>query len=319
MTAARRGSYGDVTGEYFAARRGAGLAEGSHDLVWVTGPDAVSFLDGQLSQDLAAMKPGDVARSFLLEPRGKMRALLWVLRGDDRVGLIADQGIGPVAAEQLERFRFRVNAVIEQSAEAVSMLWGPAAVAVLAAAGLVASDGWSAAGDGLVASVAIGVSRFAVAGVPAGRLVAAGARPVGLIAETSVRIEAGEPVMGVDVDAATIPQETGLVPAAVSFTKGCFLGQELVARIDSRGHVNRLLRGVVIGDTVVPPVGAEVVSDEQVVGSLTSVGESLALRAPIALATVRRETGPGTAVEVRWPGGSARGEVRELPLDDFSG
>jgi folate-binding protein YgfZ len=317
MTGARPASHGDVTGEYLAARGGAGLAVGSHDLVWVTGGDAVSFLDGQLSQDVAAMAAGDVARSLLLEPRGKLRALLWVLRGDDRVGLVADAGVGGVVSEQLRRFRFRVDAEIAPDDRRIAVLWGSASKDVLAAADLAAEEGWTEADGVVVAAIGVGVPRFLVAG--AVDLEAAGARPIGALAETAVRIEAGEPVMGVDVDESTIPQETGLVPEAVSFTKGCYLGQELVARIDSRGRVNRHLRGVVVRDTVLPPSGAEIFVEADAVGRITSVGESLELRAPVALATVRREVEPGTEVEIRWPGGSATAEVRELPLDSFGG
>jgi len=315
VTRARPTSHGDVTGEYLAARGGAGLAIGSHDVVWVTGGDAVSFLDGQLSQDVAAMATGGVARSLLLEPRGKLRALLWVLRGEDRVGLVADAGVGIVVAEQLERFRFRIDAEITLDDRTIAVLWGPASVGVLAAAGLAAGEGWTEAGGILVAAFSLGVPRFLVAGEV--DLEAAGARPIGVLAETAVRIEAGEPVMGVDVDESTIPQETGLVPEAVSFTKGCYLGQELVARIDSRGRVNRHLRGLVVRETVLPPSGAEVFLNAEVVGLISSVGESLELRAPVALATVRREVEPGTEVEIRWAGGSATAEVRQLPLDDF--
>jgi folate-binding protein YgfZ len=308
-------SYGDTTGEYMAARRGAAVIAGSHEVLWVDGPDTIKFLDGQLSQDIAAMEPGQVARSLLLEPRGKLRALLWVLRGDDRVGLVADEGVGLSAVGHLEQFRFRVNAVISRDDRPVAVLWGPQSPEALTASGLPVPIGWQS-GDGVVvASIPVGVPRFLVLGA----VDLAMARPMGLIAATTVRIEAGEPVMGVDADESTIPQETGLVPTAVSFAKGCYLGQELVARIDSRGHVNRMLRGIVLRDTVVPPVGAEIVANGEVVGSLSSVGESLTLRAPVALGTVRREVEPGATVEVRWPGGSASAEVRELPLDDFSG
>lgn len=307
-------SYGDTTGEYFAARRGAAVVAASHDLIWVDGPDATRFLDGQLSQDLGAMGPGQVARAFLLEPRGKLRAILWVLMGSDRVGLVTDGGVGASTASLLERFRFRVDATISLDKRRVEVLWGPETPAVLLEAGLPVPDGWAVSADGVVvASIPAGVPRYLVVGgadLP-------GARRIGSIAATTVRIEAGEPVMGQDADEATIPQETGLVPVAVSFTKGCYVGQELVARIDSRGHVNRLLRGVVMRDTVVPPAGAEIVLGSDVVGTLSSVGESLTLRAPIALAMVRREVEPGTEVEVRWPGRGAAAEVRALPLDDF--
>jgi aminomethyltransferase len=223
--------------------------------------------------------------------------------------------VGPTAATLLERFRFRVDAAISLDDRPIVVLWGPETPAVLVRAGLPVPEGWAVAADGaVVASIPVGVPRFLVVG--GADLV--GARPIGSIAATTVRIEAGEPVMGEDATEATIPQETGLVPAAVSFTKGCYVGQELVARIDSRGHVNRLLRGIVLRATVVPPVGAEVFHGGDVVGALSSVGESLTLRAPIALGTIRREVEPGTEVEIRWPGRAASAEVRALPLDDFT-
>jgi folate-binding protein YgfZ len=136
----------------------------------------------------------------------------------------------------------------------------------------------------------------------------------GALAATAVRVEVGEPMMGRDVDESTIPQEAGPVDDAVDFTKGCYLGQELVARIDSRGHVNRRLCGVVVTTNVVPPEGAELMTGETAVGVLTSPAESLELRAPVALALVRREVDSDDPVVIRWSGGEAPGVVRELPL-----
>jgi len=124
--------------------------------------------------------------------------------------------------------------------------------------------------------------------------------------------------MGRDVDHRTIPQESGLVASAVSFTKGCYLGQELVARIDSRGHANRLLRGLVVETNVLPPPGSTVFAGERDVGEITSVGESLQLRAPVGLGLIRKEVEPGGRVDLRWEQGSVPARVEELPLDDFA-
>ncbi|MCB2222909.1 MAG: hypothetical protein KQH83_01945 [Actinobacteria bacterium] len=311
-------TFGDVTGEYLALRDGAGLVAAAHDVVRVAGPDAVSFLDGLLTQDVAG-PVGSVARAMLLEPRGKVAELLWMLRGDGEVLLAADPGRGPSLAGALERYRFRVEAAIEHGPPGVEV-WGPGAAGVLESAGLPAPDGWAGVDGATVAALPLGgLPRFLVAGGDAAALESAGARPAGTVAATTVRIEAGEPHTGVDVDGGVIPQETGLVPDAVSFTKGCFLGQELVARIDTRGRVNRHLRGVTLHDAVIPPEGAEVAAGGVEVGVVTSVGESLAMRAPVALGLLRREAEPGMAAHVRWTGGSAAATVRELPLDDFAG
>jgi folate-binding protein YgfZ len=308
-----RASFGDVTAEYRALRERAAVVTGSRECLWVRGPDAVAFLDGQLSQDIAGMASGSVSRSFLLEPRGKLLALLWVLRGDDAVGIITDAGRGRVTKEALERYRFRVAADIEDPRPIVE-LWGPDSAAVLARAALPVPTGWESAGSAVVASIPAGLPRFALDGVTERVLVDAGSVRAGGQAVTAVRIELGEPVMGVDVDESTIPQESGLVPESVSFTKGCYLGQELVARIDSRGRVNRHLRGLIVTTNVIPPEGAEIVAGDAVVGVVGSVGESLTVRAPVALGMVRREVEPGETVELVWEGGRTTAVVRELPL-----
>jgi folate-binding protein YgfZ len=312
-------SYGNVTAEYMALRDAAGLVADRREVVWARGPDAVSFLDGQLSQDIAGIAPGGVARSLLLEPRGKLRAVLWVLAGEGRIGLVADAGRGATVLEDLERFRFRVDVALEREASEILEVWGPAAERVLRSAGIEPPTGW-AESDGVVTArlPLVALPRFLVIGVDAETLVAAGASRAGVLATEAVRIEGGEPVAGTDVDETTIPQESGLVEESVSFTKGCFLGQELVARIDARGHVNRRLRGIVLAENVIPPPGSEIVFGDDTVGTLTSVAESLTLRAPIGLALVRREVEPGAEVTIRWGDVGAPGRIEELPLDDFA-
>lgn len=302
-------SHGDVTGEYLALRNEAGMMAGRHELVAVTGPDTIGFLDNLLSQDLSSAQPGDVRRSLLLAPQGKLRALLWALIGDDEVLLVTDFGVAAQVASDLARFKLRVDAEIGVLGDEVIDVVGPHAADALERAGLPVPEGWTRHPGGIVAGLPLGsLPRFVVTGAdPA-------ARPVGSLAMTTVRIEAGEPVFGVDVDDGTIPQETGLVADTVDFTKGCYLGQELVARIDSRGRVNRRLVGVTVSENVLPPVGAEVMAGGDVRGAVSSVGESLELRAPVALAMVRREVAGGDAVELRWEGGGTTGQVRDLPL-----
>jgi len=132
----------------------------------------------------------------------------------------------------------------------------------------------------------------------------------GAAAYDAWRIEHGIPVQPLDIDDKTIPQEAELERDAVSFTKGCFLGQELVCRIDSRGHVNRFLRRFEAIDGDWPVRGADVVAGDKVVGSLTSVAPA---ELPTgALGYVRREVEPPTTVALRWDGGraSARVETR---------
>jgi aminomethyltransferase len=130
-----------------------------------------------------------------------------------------------------------------------------------------------------------------------------------------VRIEAGIPAMGRELDESTIPAEAGLVDRTVSFTKGCYTGQELVARIDSRGgNVPRRLRGVVVGGGVDPPAGARLLSGEKDVGRLTSVAQSPTRPAALALAYVGRAVTPPADVTVAWDDESAPARVEALPL-----
>ncbi len=309
-------THGDVTAEYFMLRNEAGIVAGRHELVWAHGPDTITFLDSLLTQDLTGARPGDVMRSLLLEPRGKLRALLWVAVDDGACGLVTDAGYGAVVVDDLNRFKLRVDVELDPEAAPLLELWGPEYGTVLADAGLPVPSGWARDGEAFVMRADLGaLPRFFLAGVDAAAVPAA---PAGALAVDAVRIEAGEPRMGVDVDDRTIPQESGLVPATVSFTKGCYLGQELVARIDSRGHVNRHLRGVVLAANVLPPPGATLHAGGKEVGRVSSVGESLKLRAPAALALVRRELAPGDPVEVRWEGGAAPASIAALPLDDFT-
>lgn len=301
-----RASYGDVVAEHRAIREDVAVVQDTHDLVWVEGPGAADFLQGLVSQDVTSMVTGEVRRSFLLAPQGKLEALLWLLKGSDQVGVVTDGGLGERIAERLEYYRIRVKATVRPESRPVSTLWGPRASELAGVHGF-----WSDADGVLRAPIpTTSIDRVLVAGdlhlgvVPkAGRL-----------ATTAARVEAGEPVMGVDVDESTIPQETGLVPEAVSFDKGCFVGQELVARIDSRGHVNRHLRGLAVTRNVVPPEGAGVWSGDRQVGTITSVSESVFVGAPIGLSLIRREVEPGDEVEIRWDGGSTPAIVKSLPM-----
>lgn len=299
-------------------RTGAVVTEGVHEVVWVRGPDTVRFLDGLVSQDVAAMGEGTVAHSLLLAPTGKLRAphVLW--RGSDEVALVTGAGAGEIAAGDLRRFKIRVDVTVETEERTVVTLVGSGLGEVLSASGLVdPGDGWARSSDGAVGSVPYphgGLRRAVVVGVDAATLAAAGAETVERESLEGLRIELGEPVVGRDVGDSTIPQEMGSVEHAVSFTKGCYLGQELVARIDSRGHVNRHLRGIVFAPGDAPASGAQLVSGEAMVGELTSVAESRALGSPVGLALIRREVTPGSEIEARWAGGTAVGAVRELPL-----
>jgi folate-binding protein YgfZ len=143
----------------------------------------------------------------------------------------------------------------------------------------------------------------------------AGVADVGVDALEAVRIESGAPAMGHEITARTIPAELGIIDRAVSLTKGCFTGQELVARMDARGgQAPKQLRGIVVATNVIPPRGAQVEVGGRTVGTLTSVAESLERRAPVALASVSRDVEIPSEATVTWDGGAAPAGVEALPL-----
>jgi folate-binding protein YgfZ len=296
----------DLTQDYWALRKEAGAVWLPRDFLAVIGDDAESFLQGQLSQDIAAIPQDKSAWSFLLQPQGKVDALVRVKRTNDagQYWIDVDAGWGERVKERLERFKLRTKVeILPQPRFRCLALRGPQSHEMGERIQSMHLDGdW----PGLD-----GVDLFTHDFGP----MPDGLRVCDLHAYEAVRIEAGVPVMGREIDDKTIPAETGLVDRAVSFTKGCFTGQELVARIDSRGgNVPRHLRGVVVGTNVVPPVGAIIEADGKDVGALTSVAESLERRAPVALAYVRRAVDPPADVTIRWDGGSAPARVEELPL-----
>jgi folate-binding protein YgfZ len=248
------------------------------DLVIVRGPDATSFLQSLVSQDLDAIPVGESAPSLLLQPQGKLLVDFVALHAaDDDWRLVCEGGFGPVLAEGLNRFKIRVKVEIETPTVAGLAVRGGSAPAVPPGCDVVAVP-WN------------GGVAFDVVGPP-DVIAALGLAVVSADEYERARIEAGVPRLGVDVDESTIPQEAGLELDAVSFTKGCFVGQELVCRIDTRGHVNRHLRRLRARSGTLP-TGAEITFDGRPVGAVTSsVGD-------VALAMVRREVEAGTDVTV---------------------
>jgi tRNA-modifying protein YgfZ len=169
----------------------AWIAPEHPDVVWFSGADSLRFLNDIISQELGDMEPGQVRRSFLLEPQGKLRFLLWVVRDDDRIGLVTDPERGGELAEALGRYRIRVDVEIEEEAGEVWLVIGE-------------WEGYDVSWPGVERRLVIGE------------------RPQ--LGETgdearyeALRIRAGQPRWGVDVDDATIPHESGLVPSSVNF------------------------------------------------------------------------------------------------------
>lgn len=277
----------------------------ARDVVVVRGRDARSFLQSLVSQDLDPLGPGTGAHSLLLAPQGKLVADFRLLVIDDEeIWCDCEPGIGAVMRDALNRFKIRVQVDLARIDLQLVALRGSDTDTLLDAVGApvpprtpYANVAWADAGRSIRAAWP-GSGGVDLLGPSAAtdsleaRLEGAGAERFDF--ETA-RIEAGIVRQGVDVDDTTIAQEAGLEADAVSFTKGCFVGQELVCRIDSRGHVNRFVRRLELADGAPPPAaGTAVVVDGREVGRVTSAAPEAAL----ALAIVRREVEIGSAVEV---------------------
>jgi folate-binding protein YgfZ len=247
---------------YACLRESAGWRMLARDVVTVTGPDAATFLQGQLTQDVASLTPGCSVWSLILAPAGRVDALVRVWRVDaETFALDTDGGWGDAVAARLARFRLRTKADIAQVDWPVIGVRGPGAA------------------DAVGATPALDASWPGLAGVDfVGPDVSP---PLGIIevgpgAWEATRIEAGIPQMGSELTERTIPAEAGIVERTVSFTKGCFTGQELVARIDSRGSkVPRNLRGLRSAQPL--EVGAVLTDQGKEVCWVTSVARSPAL------------------------------------------
>jgi folate-binding protein YgfZ len=303
---------------YTALRESAGVHRLPRDVVSVSGPDAASYLQGQCSQDVLALQPGAGAEALLLSPQGKIDVYLRVTRvSDDRFVLDTDEGFGAATTQRLERFRLRTKVTIEPlDWECVGLRGPEAAERVIGAPELVLPVEW----EGLSGVDLLGPA-------PAGgwsTWVDDQAVPCDDAGWDAARIEAGVPVNGQEVVEGSIAAELGLVDRTVSFTKGCFTGQELVARLDARGsNVPWRLSGVVFDggpDDPRPQSGAPVFDLEgsRDVGRLTSVAWSPGLGCGVALVRLHRSVTPPTGVLLRWEDAdgsrSLEAEARPLPL-----
>jgi len=326
-------SYGDPRAEHRAVRAAVGVVDRSHyGVLEVTGADRVSFLDGMLSNDVKRLAPGQGCAAAFLDARGRVQALLAVLAVDDSHLLILPTGTAVKVQEALEKFHFAERLEIRDASEehAMFLLAGPGTPEVVerVAATRLPDAPWAHAettvagrrvrlvrGGGETGEIEawfLGGRKDGAALWPA--IVAAGARPVGLTAFDVLRVEAGTPWLGHDVDDSALLPEVPF-ESLVSPTKGCYIGQEVVVRIRDRGHVNRRLTGLTLDGDTVPRPGTTVCADGKEIGRVTSAVRSFALDRPIALAFVRRDhTTPGTAVTVTDDGHELVARVTALPF-----
>jgi tRNA-modifying protein YgfZ len=300
------------------AARSAVLAVPDPDLVamQVTGADRVSWLNGLLTCDLATAKTGDAVYGLAVAQKGRILTDLIVLLEPERTIVLVRRSAAASLAEAFERHLMMEDAELTPAFDDFSVvaLHGPRSAAVLArvlgagaSGGLVDLTGlggavvaWRKESDAAVREALR--TALAVEGGVSGDV--SGWR--------TLRLERAVPSFGADFDATTYPQEAGLETKAVSFSKGCYLGQEVVCMLQMRGHVKRKLVALVLDGDKAPSQGAHVFDNDgdTDVGQVTSADVSPTLGKPVALAMIKHALAvPGQMLAVE--GQSAR--VVELP------
>jgi folate-binding protein YgfZ len=319
--------------EYEAVRRAVGFLDRSDlGLLEVTGRDRAAFLHAMLSNDVKGLQPGQGCAAAFLDVHGKVQALLLVWALDDRILVLTPPGRAARTLEDFDRYLFSEKAYFRDATgeRAFLLLAGPAAPALAErlTGTAVPERPWSGVatrlegvdvrlvrGGGETGEPEVWIDAPAAEAARArAALEGAGAVRVGSEAWESLRIEAGTPRFGQDVDETVLLPE---IPFAhlVSYTKGCYIGQEVVVRIRDRGHVNRHLRGLLLEGDAVPAARAPVTAGDQPAGHVTSAAWSFGLGRPAALALIRRQHAePGTRLGVQAGDRAVAATVAALPF-----
>jgi folate-binding protein YgfZ len=298
-------NYGDPEKEYRAILEQAAMIDLTfRDTLELSGDDRTRFLNGQTTNDVASLAPGRAIYSAFVNAKGKMRADANILCFEDRYLVDVEPGLGEPLAADLDKFIIAddVSVAIPEPRKVHLLLLGPKAPAALQAIGLptpsqinrfeVSSDRWilrSYFGP----DAAFDVFLPAEAAAQSISLAAERVSPVGWAALEQRRIELGLPRFGVDMDGATLPPEAAIEDRAISYTKGCYIGQEVISRIKSVGHVNRRLARLRLeGVNTPPPQGVRLMKGSEEVGVLTSSAR-VPSRGWLALGYIRRgKAGP---------------------------
>jgi tRNA-modifying protein YgfZ len=315
--------------DYRAVRSAAGVRERQETaFIGVTGTDRLSYLHAMLTNDVAALTPGRGCYAAYLTPQGRMIADMGVLELGDLALVELDGAKKQEVLEKLDQFIFSEDVQLHDLTATLAdvAVIGPASPAVVSAlfgaadvpgpdhlASLAEFETVRVGFEGASAIVLSSGRRFGVSAfgiiverdrVPAviAAAVRAGATQVNEAAVEVVRVEAGVPRFGADMDERTIPLEAGIEGRAISSSKGCYPGQEVIARVLHRGHgrVAKKLVGISVEGTVVPQRGDTLVADGKDVGVVTTAVYSPTLGMPIALGYVQRDLAvAGTAVVIR--------------------
>ncbi len=315
---------GTIDEQYRALRDGVGIAVlAGRTRIELTGSDRAKFLHNFCTNDVKKLTPGTGCEAFITNVQGKILGFVNVFCHEQCLVIDTVAGQAETLIKHLDRYLITEDVKLRDAS--------PEYIGILVAgvgsedflASLLGSELPRESNSHIQATVGqttISIARVAMVGGPSFVLTCPRPHFESLVerlvdhashATTAVRplfctpeavnirrVEAGTPEFGVDITNANLPQEVGRNEQAISFVKGCYLGQETVARIDALGHVNRNLCGVKFAGQNVPPIGTEICSGDKVVGAVTSAVFSPSLNAPLALAFIRREhAAPGTMLQ----------------------
>jgi len=300
-----------ATSDYELVTESVGLLDRSDRAMFVVrGGEAADFLQGQVSNDVEALAPGQGCYATILNHKGKLRSDLRVLRGADFYWLDTEAIGHAVLRHMLVTYSLGRDVQWEDvgPGHSILSLLGPGADGLADTAPPAPEHSFVDTGSGLWVRTDLGIDILCSNSRAEELRAELGVEEVSEEVAECIRIESGRPRLGFDMDADTIPQEAGINERAVNFEKGCYVGQETVARLHYKGKPNRHLRGLVLSEPA--ERGSEITLGDRVVGRIGSACVSPRL-GPVALALVRREAAPGDTVLVQ--GSEAR--VAELPFE----
>ncbi len=312
--------FGDAAGEYRNAQQQSALFDLSdREQFALTGPDRVRFLNAFCTANIATLQTGHGCEAFITSVKGRIVGHLFVFAEEEMLWLESGAGTAEPLTGHLAKYLMIEDAELETRTEELGTLLvsGPETLTTLEQAGAATHQlaPWQHL-RGEIAGIDVHLRRTDMLGVPGVELIAprtelgrlwqhltdSGIAPAGRDAFEALRIEAGLPKVGIDVSDGNLAQEAARTALAISFTKGCYLGQEPIARLDAMGHTNRELRGLELESGSVPQPGAAVFDTPEAgkeVGRITSSALRPSDKRPLALALLRtRFNSPGTTVYV---------------------
>lgn len=303
--------------EYAAAHNSAAMIDrSSQGTIVLTGVDRASFLHALLTNDIALLPMGTGVYAAYLTPQGRMISDMRVIETGNRMLLNVEREVAAPLAARFDKLIFSEDVQVRDATSELATIGmhGPSASAMInRATGISVADlanQYDNVTSGTLTIVrddALGLPGYDVY-VPASdadavraKLIGAGAVPASEETGETLRIEAARPRFGIDMTTDTIPLEAGLEDRAISFTKGCYVGQEVIIRVMHRGHgrIARRLVSIVLTNGAVPARADKIQLGDRIVGEITSATASPKLDAPLALGYVQRDhAAPGTELTV---------------------